>query len=64
MFLCALNVIPWTVNSHEHLKAPIPHVILAPLKEVRGGNRFDNGVSPFGPGAVKPNHGNDKKEAV
>lgn len=64
VFLCALIAIPWTVNSHELLKAPIPHVTVAVLKEVKGGNRFDNGVSPFGPRVVKPNHSNDKNETV
>ena len=64
MFLCALKAVPWAVNSHECLKAPIPHVIVAVLKEVKGGNRFDNGVSPFGRRVVKPNHGNDKNETV
>lgn len=64
MFPCALNICPWTVNSHKPRKAQTPHITVAFVKEVRGENRFDNRVSPFIPGSIKCNHSNDRSETI
>lgn len=43
MFFLCLNIILWTVNSHELLKTQIVHIIEVLFKEVKGKNRFDMG---------------------
>lgn len=35
---------------------------MALLKEVRGENGFDNGISPFVQESIKPNHSRDRNE--